>query len=111
MTVNNKLLPCEKIGHQFSLGKVTDHGVDINCEEVAQKFNNYCDALKKLCVRCYHAGCCSKCMFGIKNLGKKPVCEKFVNKQGFDNHLQEGFEQLSQAPELYKRIMDETVLI
>jgi uncharacterized protein len=110
MTVNNKLLPCEKIGHRFSFGKVTDKGVAINCEDVAQKYNGYCDSLRNLCRRCYFAGNCMVCMYAIKNIGEKAaVCESFANKQKFDNYLQKGIEQLSQDPELYKRIMDEVV--
>jgi uncharacterized protein len=109
MAVNNKLFPCEKIGRQFSFGEVTDKGVAINCEELAQKYNGYCDSLKKLCKRCYHAGNCMACMYAIKNLGRKPVCKGFANKQEFNDYLRKGIEQLSRDPELYKRIMDKVV--
>ncbi|MDR2773863.1 MAG: radical SAM peptide maturase [Tannerella sp.] len=112
MTVNNKLFPCEKVGHQFSFGEVTDKSVNINCEEVAQKYNGYCDSLSKLCKRCYCVGSCMVCMYAVKDLGKKPVCKSFVNKkQEFDDHLHKGMEELSKTPELYKRIMDEIVKI
>jgi uncharacterized protein len=111
MTVNNKLLPCEKVGHQFYYGKVTDKGVDINCEEVAEKFNNYCNKLKKLCISCSHDGYCMECMYGIKNIENKPDCKRLINKQGFDENLHKGIELLSNAPELYKRIMNEAVSI
>ncbi|HCC50773.1 MAG TPA: radical SAM peptide maturase [Porphyromonadaceae bacterium] len=107
MTVNNKLLPCERIGQQFFFGRMTDNGVEIDCEEIAQKYNHYCDALKELCKPCYHVSNCMECMFGIKNLERKPVCSKLVKKKGFDDYLRKGIEQLANAPELYKRIMDE----
>jgi uncharacterized protein len=109
MTVNNKLLPCEKVGHQFFYGKVTDSGVDINCEEVAQKFNNYYNTLEELCVSCYNDGYCLECMYGIKNLENKPDCKRFIKKQGFDDYLYKCMELLSNSPELYKRIMNEAV--
>jgi uncharacterized protein len=109
--VNNKLFPCEKIGHQFSFGEVTDKEVDINCEKVAQKYNDYCDSLKKICTQCYCAGYCMVCMYAVKDLGGKPVCESFVNRQEFDDQLHKGIELLSGTPELYKRIMKEVVKI
>jgi uncharacterized protein len=111
MSVNNKLLPCERIGHQFSFGKVTDHGVEIDGEEVAQKYNSQCDLAKKLCSRCYHVGQCPICMFGIENPETRPVCHSFVKKSGFNQYLHGVIEELSQSPELYKRIMEEVVRI
>jgi uncharacterized protein len=111
MTVNNKLLPCEKIGQRFSFGRVTETGVDIDCEEVARKYNGYCDSLRKLCSRCHHVGNCSVCMFGVQNKEDKLVCKSFVNKRGFDDYLQKGVDRLSQNPELYKRIVEEVAIL
>ncbi|MDR1224272.1 MAG: radical SAM peptide maturase [Tannerella sp.] len=107
MTVNNKLLPCEKIGHQYSLGKVTDTGVEIDCESIAQKYNYYFDLLINKCRGCHINRQCPQCLFGINNLEKKPVCKNFFSKQTSSDYLHGNIEQLSQRPELYKRIIEE----
>lgn len=109
MTVNNKILPCERIGHQFSLGRVSEDGVEISCKEIARKYTNLSESLRGLCSRCYHAGFCSECMYLVKNLctEKKLECEKFVFQSGFNHLLYSGIEQLSQSPDLYRRIMEE----
>jgi uncharacterized protein len=111
MTVSGKLLPCERIGHQFALGKVTEQGVDIDCEEIAHKQNSYYDSVRKQCVNCYRVRGCTKCMFHIKNLEKRPVCDEFMTKSAFENYLQEKIHQLSEHPELYRRIMEEVSII
>lgn len=36
MTVNNKIFPCERIGHQYALGKVESNRVIIDCEDIAK---------------------------------------------------------------------------
>ncbi|HCC50896.1 MAG TPA: radical SAM peptide maturase [Porphyromonadaceae bacterium] len=111
MTVTGKILPCERIGHQFAMGKVTDSGVEIDCEDIAVVCNSYYDSLQKQCGSCYQAGHCIQCMYIIKNLENKPVCQGFSNKQKFENYLQGELNRLSLHPELYKRIMEEVVSI
>lgn len=111
MTVNNKIFPCERIGHQYSLGIVTEKGVEIDCDEVARKYNGYYDSLRKQCATCYQGGHCIQCIYIIKNLETKPVCQGYMNRQSFENYLQNRIIQLSQHPELYKRIMEEVDVI
>ncbi|MDR1458648.1 MAG: radical SAM peptide maturase [Bacteroidales bacterium] len=107
MTVTGKLLPCERIGHQFALGKVTENGVEIDCEKVADMYNNYYDRLRKQCINCYQVGNCSQCMFHVKNLETIPACPGFMTKSNFENYLQAKLNQLSRQPEIYKQIMEE----
>jgi uncharacterized protein len=107
MTVNSKLLPCEKIGHQYSLGKVTDTGVEIDCESIAQKYNYYFGLVINRCRGCYINRQCTQCLFGINNLEKKPACKNFFNRQALRDYLHGNIEQLFQRPELYRRIIEE----
>jgi uncharacterized protein len=41
VTVNGKILPCERIGHQFALGTVDKNGVRIDFEEIVQRYSRY----------------------------------------------------------------------
>ena len=111
MTVNNKILPCERIGHQFVLGEVTDEEVKIDCEYIAEKYNNYYDSVRKQCMGCYHKRNCPQCMFDIQNLGKKSVCNKMSNSKKFSEYLLANMEILYNKPELYKRIMEEIIIV
>lgn len=111
MTVNNKILPCEKIGHQYSLGAVTEDGVKINCECIAKKYNSYYDSLRKQCNNCFFKMNCVQCMFDIQNLEKKPVCNKMGNIEMLHEYLQRNMKILYENPRLYKRIMDEIIIM
>lgn len=110
MTVNNKIFPCEKIGHQYVLGEVTDTGVKIDIEQVANKYNGYYDALQKQCDHCYNKLHCTQCLFSITDLDNHPVCEYFSDEQSFDKYVRKNMEILADQPQLYRRIMKEILI-
>lgn len=111
MTVNNKIFPCERIGHRFVLGEVMDKEVKIDCEHIAKKYNDYYNSLRTQCTGCYHKKHCTLCMFDIRDLGKNPICDQIGNKQTFNEYIQKNMKILSDKPELYKRIMEEIIII
>ena len=41
VTVNGKILPCERIGHQYGLGHLTTTGIELDVVEIARKYNQY----------------------------------------------------------------------
>jgi uncharacterized protein len=64
MTVNGKILPCEKVGHNFSLGHVENGIVKINYEGIAKKINAmYEQIYNQYCSDCNLVTNCSTCMF------------------------------------------------
>lgn len=111
MTVNNKILPCERIGHQYALGEVKEDKVMINCEDIAKRYNIYYASLKKLCTYCFRKRDCVLCMFDIKNLGEKPICKQMENRWKFEKYLHQSMKVLANQPILYKRIMKEIILV
>lgn len=111
MTVNNKIFPCEKIGHQYSLGEVTNDGVNIDCEYIAKKYNEYYDSLRRQCSSCFLQKSCSQCVFDIQNLDKNPVCNKMGNRQMLQEYLRRNMKILHDNPELYRRIMNEIIIM
>lgn len=111
MTVNNKIFPCERIGHQYSLGEVTNDEVKIDCERIAKKYNDYYDSLSKQCTGCYHKRHCTQCLFDIRDLDKNPICDQIGNKQTFNEYIQKNMKILSDKPGLYKRIMEEIIIV
>jgi uncharacterized protein len=62
VTVNGKILTCERIGHQFALGEVTETEVKLDYEAIAQKYNNYYAKLDRQCKACYNKKACIQCI-------------------------------------------------
>ena len=110
MTVNNKIFPCERIGHQYSLGLVTNEGVQIDCEYIAHKYNTYYNKLNNQCSRCYFRQHCSQCMFSIEDLDTSPVCNQIADQQKFERYMQANMSLLREQPFLYNRMMKEIII-
>lgn len=109
VTVSGKIYPCERIGHQFVLGEITDKEVKIDCEYIAQKYNAYYKSLEKQCIKCYYQKHCHQCIFDIQNLDTNPVCDQKATKQMLDEYIKNNMNILAKEPHLYKRIMTELI--
>lgn len=111
MTVNNKILPCERIGQQYFLGYVTDENVFIDSQYISDIYNKFYDSLKRQCNDCYLINSCSQCMFNIDALGtNKCICDKKCDQDKFNKYLYDNIQILLKSPELYKRIITETFI-
>lgn len=47
-----KILPCERIGHQFSLGHITPEEIVLDIQGIADKYNGYYSRMEKRCGTC-----------------------------------------------------------
>ena len=110
VTVNGKILPCERVSHQYKLGCIDSDRVNLEPEKIAEIYNNYFNKLKKQCNYCYNADACMQCMFQLNNLDKNPVCLGFVNKIDFDNLTNYNMHYLCANPDLYDKIIEEMII-
>ena len=110
VTVNGKILPCERIGHNYTLGQLSKAGVDIDFEKIALKYNSYYDKLNKQCSKCYQLGACYQCIFNIDDMENNPICHGFMNKKNFVSCLATNMIFFESHPLDYYRIMEEVVL-
>jgi uncharacterized protein len=110
LTVNGKIFPCERVGHQFALGRVDEKTVDLNCEEIAQKYNRYYDKLSKMCSSCYNQEGCTRCLFHMDIEDQKIRCNGFMNYDSFSNYVSSFLSYLEDKPETYSRWMKEVIV-
>lgn len=110
VTVNGKIMPCERIGQQFSLGKVTSNGVELDLEAIVEKYNGYYAKMEPQCSKCYKVTYCIQCVFNLNNLESNPVCYGFTSKQGFEAYRKVQMDFLRQHPEAYYRIMEKVII-
>lgn len=110
VTVNGKILPCERIGQQFYFGNVSPDGIELDEEEAAEKYNNSIDKLRKQCNRCYNHKTCVQCVFNLENFNNNPVCKGFMNYSQFSGHLAAHIDYLEQNRDMYMKIMKEVVV-
>ncbi|MCP5050704.1 MAG: radical SAM peptide maturase, partial [bacterium] len=63
VTVNGKIMACERISPVYKLGDVDAQGVHIDFEAAAEKYNRWYDKMEKQCSVCYNADLCAQCLF------------------------------------------------
>jgi uncharacterized protein len=111
VTVNGKILPCERIGHQFALGEITDTEVILDAEAIADKYNAYYAKLDNQCGKCKNIKACIQCIYNIADLEGNPVCHGFMNEEAFRNYVNTQMHFLEKNPEAYKKLMEEVIVV
>lgn len=110
MTVSGKILPCEHIGQQFSLGSVTDTGVDIDYNKIAYKYESMFSKIETLCDKCECKLICTKCIYKLLDRDSKiSTCNDFMDFNKFTNFLAEQISVMENNPSFYSRITQELV--
>jgi uncharacterized protein len=110
ITANGKILPCERIGNQFSLGFIDNENVNINYEEIADKYNRYYSKIDKLCAKCYNSKFCIQCIFNLEDIEKEKCgCNGFMNHEKFEAFENSQMHFLARHPEAYARIMNNVI--
>lgn len=110
VTVNGKILPCERIGQQFALGKVDEDGVTLDFEEIARKYNGYLAKLEPQCGKCFNRKSCVQCIFNLEDLEGNPVCHGRMNREDFENYEAQNLAFIAANPEAYYRLMEEVIV-
>jgi uncharacterized protein len=111
ITVNGKILPCERIGHQFALGEITESEINLDPGAIAEKYNTYYAKFEKQCGSCKNTKACIQCIFNISNLEETPVCHGYMNEAAFSNYTNIQMSFLEKNPEAYKKLMEEVIVI
>lgn len=110
ITVNGKIMPCERIGQQFALGKVTSSAVELDLNFIADKYNAYFSKLEQQCSKCRKTDSCIQCIFNLNNLDNSPTCYGYTNEQTFNVYKKQQMDFLRKHPEAYFRIMEEVII-
>lgn len=112
ITVNGRILPCEKIDHCFSYGTVNQDGVHLDCEKVAQEFNTYLGRAMRLCSRCFRGTSCSQCLYYFDDIHSSCIsrCRDYLDKEGFRRYKSVCLKYLDTHPYLYKQLMEKVIV-
>lgn len=110
VTVNGKILPCERIGHQFALGYLTDDAVVLDFDAIAQRYNTWYSKLEKQCSACHLRRSCIQCIFNLPCIEEERVrCHGFMTAKDFEHYRDVQMSFLYRHPEAYAKIMKEVV--
>lgn len=108
LTVDGKILPCERISHDFELGYVNDSYVELDYDFVVNKHNSYLLKNANKCMSCATNIFCPQCVYHIDDIrSKSPHCWNFCTKQKFEDEKLKNFAYLRAHPHYYQRILND----
>lgn len=78
ITAKKDIIVCERIGFESTLGKVTNKGVELDFENIANFYNNILDKFKIQCKSCYKRESCMLCFLTNEQyFAETFICEDF----------------------------------
>lgn len=111
ISVNNQILPCERIGHQYALGKIENGRVILDAEKIAETYNRYYNKLYEQCQSCYMINGCQQCVFHMDDLNsEQPICKIWHSEQGIANHLKLFIDLLESRELSFANVFKEAAL-
>ena len=105
LTVDGLIFPCEKIGRDYSLGKVTQHGVELDPNYATKRINQLLDKQVPKCKVCSLKLNCKQCIFRFARDGNQFDCPDFTLNP--TNHFNKILDKFSEEPELVKTLIEE----
>lgn len=107
LSVNGKILPCERIGHEFALGHVDESGVYLDIDKIIKRLNSYYSAIKKSCNGCLKLLSCTKCIFCLDFKDGLPVCKEAKQANKDIKKLGNVMERMESELDLINYLMEE----
>ena len=107
VTVNGRILQCERINQDFSLGQVDSDGVRLDFDKIANQYNEYIERFNTQCSVCANVRQCSHCILQADKDFVKKKCSVFISHLSTSNQLDSvALDYLRNHPHLYREIID-----
>jgi len=108
LTVNGKILPCERIGQLFPLGIASPDRIDLDLDRVAETYNNFYQQVRKQCTVCSKAEICKQCIYNMDiSPDGRLKCNSLVTRKTYSDYLASLVSSLEEKPGMFSKIIDE----
>ncbi len=108
VTVNGKILPCERIGHQFAMGAINiKNEVELDLSKIAHTHNLYVSKLQMQCRSCKIKKSCRQCIYNVESLDTNPICYGHTNLKMYKDYIKAQMSFLEKHPTDYYKVLDE----
>lgn len=105
VTVKGKILPCERIGQEYSFGNCTQNGVSINTKNIQMFYNSRLKLLEPFCEKCFNRMDCTECLFYITGADGKFNCKGFMSKRRWIDKIKKNLDISESRIFNYKNIV------
>lgn len=110
LTVNGKILPCEKIGQETTVASQSGTKPDIDCAKIAKQYSQMYDKVLYSCNRCHHKKSCGQCMFFLKEKNGKLICDGVQTDKKLQREFSDFLIYAEENPGDYERLLSSIVV-
>lgn len=109
VTVNGKILQCEKINHEFALGRIGEDGrIELDPDRIARRHNDYIFRYVRQCRSCAIQDSCSQCVFQIDDLAREGSrCRSYRTQAQQERFVNSALDYLRDHPRMYRKTLEE----
>jgi len=109
VSVNGKILQCERIGHDHFLGMIQNGKVELNVETIANLYNEHVYTYINQCKSCAFDAFCPKCIYQSDDFHKGDhLCSEYFGKKGY---TELNMDTLRTHPNLLAKIIHELKVV
>lgn len=111
LTVNGKILPCEKIGQEHVLGKIENGVLTLDYEQVGAYYRDLYEKVIRNCKTCLSQKSCGQCIFLLKERNEREskegkfICPSYIGEKAADAYFTRFLTYAEEHPDLYEEIM------
>lgn len=106
LTVNGKILPCERMGQNHVLGTLIDGVLDLNYDKISTYYDSVYSKIVSSCKSCFLQKACGQCMFLLEEHNNKLVCPGYLPKNNSTNYFIKYISYAEEHPALYESLMN-----
>lgn len=108
VTATGKILPCERISHDFILGSVTPEGVQLDSAQIAERYNQWFERIAKRCASCYRSADCTQCFFYLDQAAGDgvPPCQGWMSRENFSQSAAGIADLFERDPKMYGKVIN-----
>ena len=110
LTVNGKILPCERIGQEHVIAQMKDGMLNLNLEEVARYYSELYQKVLPNCTHCQHKRTCGQCLFLLEEKDGKLICPGICSEAHLKKELSDFLTYVEGHPEDYETLLSEIVV-
>jgi uncharacterized protein len=109
LTVNGKILPCEKIGQTRPLGHIENNNVFIDYEYISNIYSDMYSKIVNSCRKCLMWNNCGQCMLLLKERNGKLECATWCPPKTAVPYMASNITIAEKYPFLHEKLVNELI--
>lgn len=111
LTVNGKILSCERIGHEHVLGRLKNGSLELDAKTVAAYYSSLYEKIVKYCSHCQLKRACGQCLFFLKEKNGKLTCPNIQNESNLKQRFSSFLSYAEENPSEYENVLSTIIIM